>query len=348
MSKLLFKTIQPVDGQDFNRGVASYLAVSGNTNLDTLRPYLRMAQQSMLISVLGETQLNSLADAYDANPSTLTAAQLKLLLLAQAVVANLGYVDYLPIGNVHVGEGGITVSNNTTHAPASQWRVKDLRDSLQQAGYQALEDLVLLLWSAASDYASWNADAAAKLRYREHLVNHTEEFSKWWNVGSGYDLLQRLRPSLRKVENLHLKQSLGDAFYTELITAWRAKTSTSDQIALIEGYLQPALVNLAIADGLPKVSAELTARGLLEYRVAAAGDNVELRGPAGATLEGLQAHLARQDGLAWMNRAIIYLNANATMYPTWATGNLYVDPAVLIAEDDYTNRLDQTGGTFML
>lgn len=331
----------------YQRGVANYVALSASQSLETLKPYLRSAQDSLVYHVLGE-ELTALATAYHADASALSPARLALLPLVQEAVANLGYVEYLPIGNVNIGDHGITVGSSPTQAPASQWRVKDLRNQFTQAGYRALENIVLLLWANPSNYPTWNADTAVKLRYREHFVNHTSEFSKWWDIGSGFDLLQRLRPSLRRAEQLHLRQTLGDTFFDELLAAWKGGSPSTEQRTLIETYLQPALVNLTIADGLGKINADLTARGLLEYRVGAAGDNVELRGPAPDNMLNSQARSAHYDGTSWLQRAVEYLNANASDFATWQASDKYIDPTIEVAEDDYTNRLDNSGPTFML
>lgn len=322
---LIFTSVQSTGALAYQKGVMDFLPVSGNTSMETIRPSLQSAQDEVLASVLGD-ELTTLATTYDDDPSGLSAVQITLLDLAQRAVANLGYARYLPIGNVHVGELGITVGNTDTMAPASQWRVKDLRNALEREGWNAVQAILELLWANAGDYGDWEGDTAARGRWRPFLLNTAKELSAWWNVGDDFSVFVELRPSLRRVEAFHLRPSLGDTFYAELLAAWKGLAPSPTQSAFVLNYLHPAIANLAVADGLMKISSQLTSRGLLEYRVGASGDNAELRSKPESNSFGYLMRQAEADGLAFMERAVDYLNQNASSFPTWRDSTLYRDP----------------------
>lgn len=322
---LLFTSIQQTGAAAYQKGVQDYLAIGANTEMATIRPYLQAAQDEVLEDVLG-AELTTLAAQYASDPSGLSAPQRTLLALAQAAVANLGYLRYLPIGNVHVSEMGITVASTDKMAPASQWRIKDLRNQLERDGWNAVQRILVLLWGNAGDYGDWEGDTDARDRWRGFLLNSATELSRWWDIADDFSIFQQLRPSLRRVERFHLRVSLGDAFYDELLAAWKGLAPTATQRSFIENYLHPAIANLTLADGFMKISAQLTARGLLEYRVGASGENTELRSKPESNSFGHLMRQAEADGKAFMAHAVDYLNENADSFPTWKASALYTDP----------------------
>jgi len=305
-----------------------YLAINASFDFSSIDPYLRAAQADLVHEVVGETQLEKFA-TYASSGTGLSTIGRQGYDLVRKAIANLGLLRYMAIGNVHVSESGISVENNEQRAPASQWRIKDLRRSLTMDGHNALEDVLELMWANAAQFPEWNADVATRIAFRRNFVNTSRQFGQVFPLGDrkNYALFLKLRPTISLVEESYIQAAIGRDFFGELHTASIFDSATTPQTNAIQ-LLAPAIIHLTVSEGLHTIQAELRETGFMVNRIGASGNNTQLQAPATPAHAGITAASAHHNGNMLLQKAVDFLNENAALYPTFLASDKYEDPSI--------------------
>ena len=299
------------------------------TDLENLEPDLRLAEREKLRQVLGPALHNELSALTDADVQAAlddpTDVRGGLLRLVHEALANLGLLEYLPLNQLQINDGGVFLMSGGKSP--FQWQINKLELSLRRKGYNALEAILAYLEEHASDFPAWTTSAAA-VQARELLIPSATEFTKHYDIGGSRLTYQALLSVMRKVERFDLEASLGAEYLAELKTQLIAGTVTPDNQLVLDSYLRPALAHLVVAKAVKEVG--------LSFNGAAVELNVYRPDDANAKeadasldeLLKLKAHEAHDDGVVYLTKLSRYLNgrASATRYATYFTSSVYVGP----------------------
>jgi hypothetical protein len=299
------------------------------TNFDNLVPDLRLAEREKLRPVLGpalHNDLSALSDA-DINAALADPASVRggLLRLVHEALANLGLLEYLPLNQLQIGDGGVYVISGGSRP--FQWQIDQLAASLRRKGYNALEAVLAYLEAHASAFPAWTTSAAA-VQARELLIPSATEFTKHYDIGGSRLTYQALLSVMRKVERFDLEAMLSADYLLELKTQLIAGTLTPDNQLVLDNYLRPALAHLVVAKAVFEVGLSFNGAAveLNVYRP----DNANAK-EADASLDELlklKARQAHDDGVVYLTKLRRRLNmlASGTRYATYFTSSAYVDP----------------------
>jgi len=304
------------------------VAASGN-KLENLEPDLRVAERQQLRPVLGPALYNELSALSDADvqaalddPASATGG---LLLLLHEALANLGLLEYLPLNQLLISDAGVYVVSGGSRP--FQWQIDQLKASLRNKGYNALESVLEYLEAHAADFPAW-ATSAAAVQARELLISSAAEFTRHYDIAGSRLTYQALLATLRKVERFELEPVLSYEYLSELKAQLVAGTLTSDNQVMLERFLRPALAHLVIAKAIPEVGLSFngSAVELNVYRPDDANGK-----EADASLDQLlsaKLRQAREDGLVFLTQARRHLNmyASGTRFATYFNSGAYVDP----------------------
>ena len=153
----LFKTIEEIK---------EYLAVNLSSDINSLLPYIKRAEQKFIVPVLSQDQYDDLKDWYNQGSGSSTGSDLTeqqyedLLEKVQAALANLAYLLYIPIGNLQISDGGFHVTETTNKKIASQYRIDEIKESFREAGYEGIDVLLEFLEKNADTYTEWMSSSA--------------------------------------------------------------------------------------------------------------------------------------------------------------------------------------------
>ena len=299
------------------------------TALANLEPDLRVAERRHLRAVLGTALYNELTALTDEQvqaaldqPSGATGG---LLRLVHEALANLGLLEYLPLNQLQIGDGGVWVSSGGSRP--FQWQIDQLKASLRGKGYNALEAVLEYLEEHAADFPAW-ASSAAAVQAREQLIASAAEFSRHYDIAGSRLTYQALLATLRKVERFELEPVLSYAYLQELKAQLVAGTLTADNALVLERFLRPALAHLVVAKAVPELG--LTFNGQAVELNLFRPDDANSK-EADASLDqllSLKVSQARADGLVYLTdlRRHLSMWASGIRYATYFNSSAYVDP----------------------
>ena len=177
----------------------------------------------------------------------------KLIELVRDAGAYLVAKHYIPHGNVQIGANGLMVDMTEGQAPASRDRKNDL---LRGITTQAIDTLDLVIEHLEANVATFTdyADSDIRKRQKRSLISTATQFNDLYPVGTNRWIWRMLIPWRDKVEQARIVHTLGEAYYTELLTQHHAANlSTDDEAifakaaeALAYGTMEKAMMNLSI------------------------------------------------------------------------------------------------------
>lgn len=299
------------------------------TDLANLEPDLRLVERQQLRPVLGpalHNELSALSDddvqaALDDSTSTTGA----LLRLVHEALANLGLLEYLPLNQLQVSDGGVFLLSGGKSP--FQWQINELKASLRNKGFNALEAVLTYLQEHVDDFPAW-ATSAAAVDARVLLISSATEFTRHYDINGSRLTYQAFLPLLRKVERFQLGAVLSAEYLRELKTQLVAGTLTPDNQLVLEDYLRPALAQLVVAKAVSEVGLSFNGANIelnifrpdnANEREADAGLDELLKRKASSAAEDAQVYLTDLRG--YLNR-----EASLTRYATYFNSSAYVDP----------------------
>lgn len=214
--------------------IKAVLAVD-NFEFDTIKPYLKQADRRYITPYIGNAMFTEITETAPTEGN----AKAVFDLLAEAE-ANLGYFRYTPLGSVHVTDSGIMVSENQNAKNAEWWKVRDLKRSFLDTGFEAIDDALRIMEENESEFTAWKASSGYTI-FKELFTTKTDDFQRWYNIMRSRRVFVALRPFLLQAQIQYLLPFLG----TE--TAALIKTASTTVLKQALDYAQAAQVNYAVA-----------------------------------------------------------------------------------------------------
>lgn len=232
--------------------VHSFIAVSQDTSLEKLIPYLEKGKADKeIIKVVGTEMLSVIEGYYD---SVENEKQSKVLALSQRALVNLAYYYYLPFMNVEISDAGVTTNKDES---AYQWQYNNLALSLVQTAYEALDDLYLFLEENESDFSDWKKPIVKDL-----FIKSAAEFSEYVDIKDSRRTFNAILPQMRYIEKFFIPQTLQD-------------TPPTDPEIL--KFLKGSIAHSVIADAVDDLVIDISADGLLQASIQANAKNTDKR-----------------------------------------------------------------------
>jgi len=202
----LFKTIQEIQ---------QYIKVNVTSNVGSIIPFVKTAQEKYLRKYLGEDLLKKLDDYFNAENETTDEKLDALLPYVQSPLTKFAYYLAIPNFDVQINEGGFAVVSNGNLAPASKDRVQALRDSMLQLAYEDIETLLRFLEKNKADYDDWTSSDAYTIA-TNLLINSGEEFDKFVNIEQSRLKYQELRQTIENIEILQIEPIISKELSDEI------------------------------------------------------------------------------------------------------------------------------------
>jgi len=294
----------------------AFVAVTTTLEPEDFAPSIASAERDYLLPALGQSLLTSLTSAYQdslgSNPPTFPPALLALLPLAQAVVANLGFYNYVnSIGTVQVTGSGITSSVGKDQKTAFQWQIDDVKKAYQQEGFKCIDALLAFLEANVSNYSTWKSSPQYTL-YKDTLLYTTPQVEFIYPLYSSRLVFLLLKPSIRHIEETTITDLLGSTLYDALLLKLVDGTNYSALEGKVVKLCREATAWLALDLALPSMVAQFNALGINQQAIEAVTDNNRAVTPASQGIVRNQSNNASSRGLEALQRLRKLLVANAT------------------------------------
>lgn len=190
-----------------------------------MEPLLRNAQTEYIEPLLGEKLNAELDGIYDMPPTDRTASEQRALSLAQKAVVNLALWSNFDALSVRISDQGFQRQESDSWHPAFKYQEDALRRSFANAGFNAIDQLLLLMESDEKSWTLFRSSPAYTLSNRS-VVRNTSEVQAVYDIHSSRLLFLRLLPIMRQKEELSLQPILGNKAYAAL-RAWLDNGETS-------------------------------------------------------------------------------------------------------------------------
>jgi hypothetical protein len=302
---------------------------TSGSSLENLAPDLRLAEREHLRPVLGPALHNELSALSDEQVQAAlddsTSATGGLLRLVHEALANLGLLEYLPLNQLEINDGGVFLLSGGKSP--FQWQINELKASLRRKGYNALEAVLAYLEAHVADFPAW-ATSAAAVQARVLLIPSAAEFTRHYDISGSRLTYQAFLPLLRKVERFQLEAVLSAEYLRELKAQLVAGTLTPDNQDVLDDYLRPALAHLVVAKAVGEVGLSFNG-GAIELTIYRPDNANEREADAGLDeLLKRKASQAAEDAQVYLTKLRRRLNllASDSRYATYFTSSAYVDP----------------------
>ena len=323
-----------------------YVESNQSTHLDSLQPSIDFAIKKYILPITGKELYDDIVAKHHAN--TLSGIFITLHTLLQKCIANYATHNFIPIAEVQVSDAGITRQDGPTDKTAYKSQVQNLRDTLAERAMMYTEELIEFLETNAATLPLWT-DSTQYTAYKSLFVNNGSIFAQYYSAAPyPRQLFMRLRSTIADVEELIIQPLLTTEDYIGIKaarTAYPPSPEVEEESILIK-KIQPAIVNLALAKGIPDLLSTIDDNGIHILGALRADDSTMTKRQAA---DGNQIHNLAQNFHAkatqYLDQARIFLNttANATsLFVNYYNQNIKEKPI------DTTNINECLNGTYSM
>ncbi|MBC8053744.1 MAG: hypothetical protein H7Y13_11835 [Sphingobacteriaceae bacterium] len=300
--------------------VQNYVAVNATSSIDTLLPYMRLAERNYLEPVLGFAFLASLEETYtnaEKDVEAIVDDKTKTVVkYCQEIISNLSILHALPILSVQIGVNGIQVVKNDNMAPASQWRTNQVFDSLGDIGHKTIDSLLAYLELEKGHFAAWAADPVYQ-SYQKYFIRSAVDFSDHYNINGSRFLFHLIQYCMSRVETFEIKKAVGSALFDKLKLDDKAGTINGKLKTLLNDYLKPAIALFTIAKALQERLIDISS-GTLKIKFSGTTENMdETRAPQLAELNQVMDSLTK-DARNWIADGQEFIKDNPADFEAFA------------------------------
>ena len=288
----------------------------------SLKALLEDGAAALLPRFLGDTISEKISGA---SPESAEPVR-KALLLAQTVVARLGFADYLPFAEVQIGDDGVTITAVENRRAAFDYQTQKLDRSLRESGWNKLDELLNLVAANKADFPDFDASPYQR-GLAGSLFKSAAEFSTFYPISSRWLTFWALRPSLDAVE-----EDLGDSYRSRIDAL--PQPVTQEQKTKLLRMLRRRLAYEAVILALPTLSVELVGLNVqLNYGAQYGGSANYYAPPAKEQLDWVRTNLQNQAALfaSALDNQLVSLEPSSSAETDAALGLLGFDgPFVML------------------
>lgn len=250
-----------------------YASIDGNTNMETLQPFIDEAERLYLIDLLGQTFYDELVTAYtaangDINATGFNVDLKKLFPYVQRPLAYYTLLLAIPQLTVTIGDMGIRQHRADQSDAAPRWKEEKLQIHCLKNGDIQADKLLEFLESNASvsRYATWFA-SANNTKMSGAIVYSSAIASKYISINNSRRVFLSIRNKIREIESRSIPKLIGKAQYDELVVQIKTggvgiPTAANKELLT---KLEPIISKRALYMQLPFMRAQVADGGVFLY-----------------------------------------------------------------------------------
>jgi len=306
-----------------------YVAIDGNTNMETIQPYIDEAELLYVKDLLGDAFYAEFLAAYtaslDAQGTPLSGANQNLLPYVQRCMAYYTMVQAIPHLTGSFGELGMRTHRADDSDMAPRWMIEKAQFTALHNGDIHADKLLEFLEKTAtvSVYATWYA-SSSNTKNEGYLVNSTKEASQYIDINGSRRVFLKLRSKLREIEKRAVPKLISQDMYDELVVQIKTDSLSNANKELVT-LINPIICKRALYMQLPFMRVQINENGIFVY--SGTDDLTKLGQLANdADIKVLRAQLMDDDDLGYLSdeaRLRQFLIDNIEIYPLVKASGVY-------------------------
>lgn len=297
---------------------------------DKMVPDIRRVGLNYIRPILGKDLYSVISTSYAAE--TMTDDEAALHEYIKPAVAHLAVAQFVPKGNLHLGNNGLQAQHSSDSKPAFEHQVLALQRSLTGNGFDALDELIIYLESVTNtDFPDWLTSEGCTL-VRNNFINSALDYNDHVpKIKRSRYLFEQVKPVMTRLEKKLIKSVVGNELY-DLLKAEIQADGLSAVNAELVTKIAPAVAHLSWAESLVELSLMVDQEGVHMLNNTFSGTN-RAKQPADpqAVTQSMEHHRNLGNGALEDLRA--FLVENLSDYPLYEASSAYMP--------------EQTGVTFM-
>lgn len=309
---MLFQTIDEIK---------EHIAVNLSFDIKDVKPYITLVEERDVIPMISKAEFDTIQNLVDNPPGGgLSAIQQEFLDKLRTIIANLAFVEYIPIGNVQISSSGIHISMTENKKTAFQWQVEEVRESLLKVGFNAMDRLLEFMELNKASFPDWVAsDGYAETK--ELFIKNARDFSKQYHIAGSTRTFIQLKPIMKIVEQLYISTTICEDFYLLLKQEILTDTVSSVNQKAID-HIKPVIAHFTVSRAVADLPIKLTASGITINRFGDR-DNIKIKEPAKDAQLNMLHQSAKSNGETFMAMLKDFLDKNADDYPVYKNSDCY-------------------------
>lgn len=300
--------------------VQAYVRVGNGLSIATLTPAINEVHLQEMTYYLGSTLLDLIV-AGKASPTPRIAAILSYCMMAEAALA---VYKAGPEIEILVSDTGINRQETDSEKTAYGGQIARFRQVAADRAFAAIDSFLRILETNAVEYPEWTSSQYFQEKKGLFLRSAIEFEAAGESIKRSSLTFQALRPIIRNVQELTIKEAMPAEMYDELLTQVDGGTLSPDNKLIFNYYLAPAIAKLTIEEALTTLPVEVGHDGVHINQLELAGDARTSKMADIAMLEK-KTWAVRGSGFAYLAKMKDHLNtvARADKYPLWFNSEFY-------------------------
>lgn len=304
MQNRLIKTLEEI---------LKYLPVQMTTTIAMVDPFFANAERTHLKNIIGKEQLNALVGIYSAAGSIVETIgdpeHKEAVILSQKIVTTIGYYYAIPILSVKMGPGGIHINSSETVKQAFNWQVDDIKKTLLDLGFGAIEELLLLMEENPDKFSEY-IDSDQFISAEQFLIESAKDFDQYFRISQSRFVFNSISYIMLRIENQVVKRLYGHSFFESL----KSDNQEEKSKILVETYIKPGIALLTAEKAL--VERVITFQnGVASVNLTGNYESVKANIPATRDEVKAASEQLNKDGNQFLADGLDYINENASDFP---------------------------------
>lgn len=323
MTPKLFKQENNVKAEEIKK----YLPVNVTLNYRSLAPYLALAEQKYIASVIGNEQFEKIIDYYNSN--TQSFAYSLALEMIQAACVNLAYFEGYDTISIMLTDNGAMSQVDKEHK-LYRYQEINLKKTLKEQGYNNIDSLLKHLEKNLPLFPEYR-DSTQRQKLLKSLITTTEDINSVFCIENSRLIYIKLKYYIQNVENLYIPHRIGKQFYQNIIQ----DKNNALFLPFIDD-LKNYIIFKAISEAITELKKLPTEKGLIfETTLTREGTKQEQVD----TKELIKTSaFYNEKAEAYLSNVINFLNENKNQYPLYKEFCGENNPARKIITRDNTNK----------
>ena len=294
--------------QDIKNIVGS---IQKSTSWDTLKTYVSLAEQFVIIPIIGRDLYESL----DVTDFDTLSPELKVLLIyVRKALAYSTLVRGLPELYATIADTGIHNQNPDNSTPAPQWVVNSLKEAFLSNADDCLNSLIRFLDENVADYPDWQ-DTEFVQKRSKLLIRSADELSNFIYFPNSYYAFWRMCSFFSIAERMYIIPAISEEFLAEI----KANENPNIQEKKAIQRAKEALAHLAFFESIPALQFKNTGTGLL---ITSYSDGIVVKSNDYKMIADLREKV-KENGKGFLSDLKSFLDENANDFPTYKNSDKY-------------------------
>jgi hypothetical protein len=318
--------------------IKKYVPINKNTQMDTMQPFIDMAELTYIIPAIGQELYDEINILYQYG-YPLSAENQKLLPYIQRALAYYSMYEAAPQLNLMVGDLGIqeAQSKDGTSSPARQWNFNNYLSNCIENADRALDAMLKFLEDNVSDYSTW-AQSDAYTIDKELFISTAIELTYYIKISGSRSTYNALRPFIKIAERKYILPAIGQQQFDDLKSRMQSGYET-DLDKILISKIKMSLAWHSLFEAIPHLPLNVSGAGI---RVISVNDSIVSKQKSADINIKEMAVSARANGDSYLSSLKFYLDQNVEDYPLYKASDAYTSETKYPNNDlpDNTNKSD--------